>query len=169
MYNSINYLRQNPVIDTQFKQENFFWSSLVAQPVQDPALSLLWPWLLLQCRLDPWQGTSACHGCSPKKMKRKEIELFNRLQGLPVLQTNQNFRTPLKISHMLLYRSLFFWYFFIVYSLKYELFDPKAQLSFTFILLYRFLLPNFLFLMINMLTFLRHLRCTVLHSLDFVD
>ena len=30
-----------------------FWSSLVAQLVKDPALSLLWFWLLLWCGFDP--------------------------------------------------------------------------------------------------------------------
>ena len=31
-------------------------SSMVPQQVKDPALSLLWLWLLLWCGFDPWSG-----------------------------------------------------------------------------------------------------------------
>lgn len=31
------------------------WSSLVAQRAKDPALLILWPWLLLWCGFDPWR------------------------------------------------------------------------------------------------------------------
>ena len=50
------------------------WSSLVAQQVKDLALSLLWFWLLLWHRFDPWLG-NFCRpiGVAKKEEKRKKI------------------------------------------------------------------------------------------------
>ena len=33
-----------------------YWCSLVVQPAEDPALSLLWLWLQLWLRFSPWPG-----------------------------------------------------------------------------------------------------------------
>ena len=41
---------------TEFVRSKEFRSSLVAQQVKDPALSLLWLWLLPWCRFNPWPG-----------------------------------------------------------------------------------------------------------------
>ena len=42
-------------------------SSLVAQQVKDLALLLLWLWLLLWCRFDPWPGNLCMLWVWPKK------------------------------------------------------------------------------------------------------
>ena len=42
-----------------------FQSSLVAQWVKDPVLSLLWLWLLLWCGFDPWPTNSCQHPSPP--------------------------------------------------------------------------------------------------------
>ena len=47
-------------------------SSLVAQQVKDPVLSLLWLWLLLWHRSSPWPGNLACHGLCQQKLKKKK-------------------------------------------------------------------------------------------------
>ena len=46
-------------------------SSLVAQQVKEPVLSLLWLWLELWLRFNPWPGNSTCLGHGQKKKKKK--------------------------------------------------------------------------------------------------
>ena len=43
----------------------------MVQQVKNSALSLLWLWVLLWCKFDPWSGNSPCHGCGQKKKKNK--------------------------------------------------------------------------------------------------
>ena len=53
-------------------------SSLVVQWVKDPVL-LLWLWLLLWLRFNPWPRTSTCHGLAPppkKKIFLKDISCY---------------------------------------------------------------------------------------------
>ena len=46
---------------------------LVAQGVKDPALSLLWLWLLRWCRLDPWLGNFCVLQEQPPPQKNQTI------------------------------------------------------------------------------------------------
>ena len=43
----------------------------MAQQVKDLVLSLLWLWLLLWCRFDPWPGNFCMPQVQPKKKKRE--------------------------------------------------------------------------------------------------
>ena len=45
-------------------------SSLVAQWVRDLGVSLMWLWLLLWCRLDPWPGNFHMPWVRAKKEER---------------------------------------------------------------------------------------------------
>ena len=47
--------------------KTYFRSSLVAQCIKDPVLSLLWLWVQLCHRFDPWPGSSYMYGGGQKK------------------------------------------------------------------------------------------------------
>ena len=47
-----------------------FWSSLVAQQVNGPVLSLLWLWLLMWQEFNPWLGNLYMLQCDRKKKKK---------------------------------------------------------------------------------------------------
>ena len=52
------------------------WSSLRAQQIKDLALSLLWLWLQLWYRFDPWPGNFLMLWTQPKKKKKKCIVAY---------------------------------------------------------------------------------------------
>ena len=83
-------------------KENNYWSSLLAQRVKDPALSLQWLGLLLWCGSIPGPGTSLCHGWGQKgKKKRKENDFYCMCQGhtMPEVQMYfTKFRDPSVIT-----------------------------------------------------------------------
>ena len=58
--------------------ENYFWSSMVAHWIRDPALSLEWPRYCCGSDSDSFLrlGTSECHEHGQKKKKKKRGELF---------------------------------------------------------------------------------------------
>ena len=49
----------------------------MAQWVKDPALPLLWLWLLLWCRFDYWPWIICMLWVQPKKKKKKKIRLID--------------------------------------------------------------------------------------------
>ena len=61
----------NFLMTIQQKKGTNYWSSLVTQWIEDPALSLLWLWLQQWCGLNPWPKNFCMPMVQPKKERNK--------------------------------------------------------------------------------------------------
>ena len=71
-------------------------SSLVAQWVKYPALSLLWFWLPLWQEFDPWPGNFRIPQVQPKRQNKLEWisqkNLWDRIQNFRIIQSSRGIR-----------------------------------------------------------------------------